>query len=356
MALRSRRSLGALALWLCAAGSLCAGSAESPNFRVTAPNDQIAQQVVQQAERWRRQKAIEWLGKEMPNWGQKCPIRVKLTPGGRGTSGGGATTFAFDNGSILEQHMEVEGDLEQILYSVLPHEITHTVFAYHFRDRVPRWADEGGSVLSENDLERSRHDDLVRRSLAGGRAFRVRYLFDLENYPRDGQDVLTLYAQGYALTRCLVERSSKPGFLNFLADAKKFGWDQALRTHYGFQSIEAFEQHWIDWMKKGMRTTTIAASNPAPGGREANLAAANPYQEKRPEQPPAAKLAPPSRMTGQAVELGEPVPARPTAAAARPKPIVPGPGQQGWSPLGTPAEASRGRATLQPPRGDDLPP
>ena len=41
--------------------------------------------------------------------------------------------------------------MERMLHSVLPHEMTHTVFAHHFRYPVPRWADEGGSVLSEDD-------------------------------------------------------------------------------------------------------------------------------------------------------------------------------------------------------------
>lgn len=255
------RSFVGLLGWALCGSVLLAAPIETANFRITAPNDQIARQVGELAEKYRRQKAIEWLGREIPNWGQKCPLTVTLTPGGRGTSGGGATTFAFDRGSILEQHMQVEGDLEQVLYSVLPHEITHTVFAFHFRDKVPRWADEGGSVLSENDYERGRHDDLVRRSLASGKAFRLRYLFDLENYPRDGQDVMTLYAQGYAIVRHLVERSSKPAFLNFLRDAKQTGWDQALRKHYNVESVEVLEQQWIDWMKRGMRTPNLVAAN-----------------------------------------------------------------------------------------------
>lgn len=345
----TRRSLYIFAVWLVGAALAHAGSAESTNFHVTAPNDQVAQQVAQYAEKWRKQKALEWLGKEMPNWGQKCPIRVTLTPGGRGSSGGGATTFAFDNGSILEQNMHIEGDLEQLLYSVLPHEVTHTVFAYHFRDKVPRWADEGGSVLSENDLERSRHDDLVRRSLAGGKAFRLRYLFDLENYPRDGQDVMTLYAQGYAITRYLVEQKSKPAFLNFMAEAKRFGWDQALRTHYGMQSVEELEKVWLEWMKRGMRSQNAVAANPSLTGT--TITAASPPKPR--DTTTAAAQA-----TGQSVELGQPrsqgqASRTTTPPANKANPPIPGSAQNGWSPLGTPDQANRGRATLQPPKNDD---
>ena len=82
--------------------------------------------------------------------GQPCPLRVTVTYGGSG----GATSFAFDRGQILSMDMHIEGTLERLIASVLPHEVTHTVFAFHFRQPVPRWADEGGSVLSEDDQDR----------------------------------------------------------------------------------------------------------------------------------------------------------------------------------------------------------
>ena len=44
-----------------------------------------------------------------------------------------------------------KGPASALKNSVLPHEVTHTVFAHHFRQPVPRWADEGGSVYSEDD-------------------------------------------------------------------------------------------------------------------------------------------------------------------------------------------------------------
>lgn len=61
--------------------------------------------------------------------------------------------------------MEIFGQYERLLNSVLPHEVTHTVFAHHFRYPVPRWADEGGAVLSEDEQERYKHDQLARQFL-----------------------------------------------------------------------------------------------------------------------------------------------------------------------------------------------
>ncbi len=221
------------------------------NFVVSAANDQVARKVGEYAEKWRREKAMEWLGREMPGWGRPCPLKVTVTAAGSS----GETTFAFDNGTILDQQMHVAGSLEHILDSVLPHEITHTVFAYRFRRPLPRWADEGGSVLSEDEGERNKHDDLIRRLLAkGNQAYRLRYLMPMMQYPtqgnRPGEDVITLYAQGYSIVRFMVESSSKRVFLDFLADAlqPEIGWDRALLKHYDVQNIEELEKAWLKWM------------------------------------------------------------------------------------------------------------
>ena len=234
-----------------AAAALCnmGASYRTQNFVVQAPTEQIAQQVGAYAERYRKEKALEWIGQEMNPWGQPCPLKVTVTPGGAG----GATTFAFDRGAILSQEMNVQGSLERVLNSVLPHEITHTVFAYKFRCPVPRWADEGGSVLSEDDIERKRHDKMVRQCLASGQAFRLRVLLEMKQYPTSGEDVMTLYAQGYSLSRFIVESTSRPQFLAFVGDGMRSGWDNAVRQHMKMNRVEDLEEAWLSWMRGTFR-------------------------------------------------------------------------------------------------------
>ena len=193
------------------------------NFVVEAPTAQIAQQVGQYAEHYRREKALQWLGQEMPPWPEPCPLHVTVTMSGAG----GATSFAFDRGRILSMEMNIEGPLDRLLSSVLPHEVTHTVFAHYYRTPVPRWADEGGSVLSEDDIERNRHDQLVRQILnSPGRAIPLRRLFSLTQYPRD---VMVLYAEGYSVTSFLVGQSSRSQFLAFVAQGMRGDWDGAAK-------------------------------------------------------------------------------------------------------------------------------
>jgi hypothetical protein len=251
-----RRRPYLLVLFGCLA-SLGAGF-RTANFLVEAPTEAIAQQVGQAAEYYRREKALEWLGQEMPPWPEPCPLRVKVTMSGAG----GATSFYFDRGRVLGQTMTVEGTLERILASVLPHEVTHTVFAHYFRCAVPRWADEGGSVLSEDELERNRHDQLVRQILNAGRAIPLRRLFVLQQYP---SDVMTLYAQGYSVANFLVGCSNRQVFLGFVAHGMRHGWDSAVQTHYSFRTVDELEQAWLQHLRSTRRQPpTILAHNTTP--------------------------------------------------------------------------------------------
>ncbi|MBY0461398.1 MAG: hypothetical protein K2V38_29120, partial [Gemmataceae bacterium] len=206
MTLRRHVSAFAVALLsvLGAPAFVSAATHETANFVVEAPTAKLAQEFGEKAEEYRKEKAIAWTGKEMPPWPRKCPLSVQIVQG----SAGGATTFTFGQDAagrpiVTSQKMEIRGEAKQLLNSVLPHEVTHTVFANHFGRPVPRWADEGGSVLSENDDERFNHDVRCRELLNAGRAFRCRALFTMVDYPRD---MIVLYAQGYSLSDYLVRK------------------------------------------------------------------------------------------------------------------------------------------------------
>ncbi len=272
------------------------------NFVIEAPTQAIAQQAGQYAEYYRRQKAEQWLGRAMPDWNEPCPLRISVTMNGSG----GATSFVFDRGAILSQDMHIEGTVERLMNSVLPHEITHTVFAYYFRQPVPRWADEGGSVLSEDDLERSRHDRLVREILnTPGRMIPLRRLFTLTQYPHD---VMVLYAEGYSVTNYLVSISSRPAFLQFIAQGMRGDWDGAVRANYRFNSIEELEAAWLAHLRatKNQPPTQLASRDTA-GGNSAVVV--------RQTVPPAQPLLEAPRPIVRGLS---PAPEAETSAAARP--------------------------------------
>lgn len=250
-----RRHTLALVAVLAAPAFASAAKYNTNNFSVDAPTPELAKKFGEMAEFYREEKAYDWLGHKMPQWPQRCPLQVQITAG----DAGGATTFTFgtEGGKsvVASMRMEIRGDAKKLLDSVLPHEVTHTVLAHYFGRPVPRWADEGGSVLSENDDERYRHDVSCRELLNAGRGIRLRVLFRLVEYPRD---IAVLYAQGYSVSHYLVKKGGdgKEGrakLLQFLsagmAGNSIESWNAAANKLYGFESVDALEEAWLTALK-----------------------------------------------------------------------------------------------------------
>jgi hypothetical protein len=308
-----------------------AATVRTTNFVVETARQDDAEEFGRLAEMYRKQKAIEWLGREMPNWKEPCHVRVSVT----GNGAGGATTFDF-NGREVFQEMHIEGQRERLKNSVLPHEVTHTIFAHHFRQPVPRWADEGGSVYSEDEIERTRHDRLVVQVLNSGRGIQLKALFRMKEYPRD---VMTLYAQGYSVSKYLVEKVDRPTFLNFVAAGMQKGWDAAANEFYGFRNVEELEASWIDHLKavaRGEVEEVASSRRGPPPGADNKLVVFDSSPPARPvfDPPPAARGAAPAGHDGERfggdigwnrprARLSEPVPSEATRTSGMPAPRPP---------------------------------
>jgi len=244
------------------ATNLFGATERSRNFIVTAATPEIAKQVVKEAELCRYKLALEWLGKPIPNWKAPCTVNVKVGQIGAG----GATTFVFDRGTVHDFKMNIQGSLERILDSVLPHEINHTIFAEHFRRPMPRWADEGAATFVEDESERKRQMLLAMDVLKTARRIPLKSLLSIMDYPRDMRDVLNLYAEGYVLTELLIQCGGRAKFLKFLNTAHIDGWDRAIHSHYGQSGISGLDQEWNQWVMAGCPAKvtedgTLLASN-----------------------------------------------------------------------------------------------
>ena len=251
MSMDARLLKGAVTVCLVlSAHTLAAGTFQTRNFTVNAPTDEIAQQVGEAAEFWRKELAQLWLAQSLPDWSRPCPIQVKVGQIGAG----GATTFTFENGEVFGWKMNVQGSLERILDSVIPHEVNHTVFATYFRRPLPRWADEGAATLVEHESERLRQTRLLNQVIRTSRRIPLNELLQIREYPEDMQQVLTLYAEGYALADFLVQQHPENGrfiYLHFLQTAQEQGWDAAIRKYYRFKSVAELEGEWTGWVMAG---------------------------------------------------------------------------------------------------------
>jgi len=228
---------------------LMGASHRTENFAVEAGSLDVAKAVAEHAEVCRKVIARQWLGKDLPSWTVPCPVKVNLTKG----EAGGVTSFGFSRGRVSDQTMTVEGRLDRILASAIPHEVTHTVFAAYFGSPMPRWADEGASLLSEDLRERKRHDQITVDLLTRHADIPLGRLFRVEDYP---QDLMGFYGQGYSISRFLVEMGGRPRFLAFVRDGLKGGWDLSTKTHYGLADTRELDRAWRSWHKIVATRTT----------------------------------------------------------------------------------------------------
>lgn len=262
---RSSSRLFSLALAVGILPLLCGASHRTTNFVVEARSADVARKVAEHAEECRRTIAVAWLGRELPDWAEPCPVKVKLTGG----EAGGLTSFGFDHDHVSDQSMVVEGRLDRILASALPHEVTHTIFAAFFGGPMPRWADEGASLLSEDQRERSRHDQIALDLMARRGEISLGELFRIDEYPKD---LMAFYGQGYSISRFLIEIGGRPRFLEFVRDGLQAGWDSATLSHYGLADVRELDRAWRSWHRG------LASNRNAPPINNPALALSDPSQ------------------------------------------------------------------------------
>ncbi len=258
---------------LVAAAFLSLGASyRTQNFIVTASTPQLAQEICESAEAYRRNLAIEWLGADLPPWQEPCPITANVSPQ---LGAGGATSFMFDRGRPFGWTMTIQGSRERVLDSVLPHEITHTIFATHFGRPLPRWADEGACTTVEHLSERSKQQQMLLTFLTTGRGIAFNQMFAMKEYP---PDVMPLYSQGYSLARYLIAQGGKPKFVEYVGDGMNWNnWTAATKKHYGFNSLSDLQVTWLDWVRQGsppLQDRTLLVSQPQTGN---NLVAVAPF-------------------------------------------------------------------------------
>jgi len=232
-------------------------AAGSTNFIVFASSPEWAAQVAEMAELNRRNLAVHWLGKELPQWSERVPIHVEA---GEHLGAGGETRFSLlGNNSIGQWMMIVSGTQERILDSVLPHEITHTIFATHFAHLgkyVPRWADEGACTTVEHISEKKKHQDHLNMFLKTRRGLPFNQMFSLKEYP---PDIMPLYAQGHSAVQFLIDQGGPQKFVKFLeAGMRSEVWPAALREYYAYESIGQFQTLWNQWLADGSPNDLLA--------------------------------------------------------------------------------------------------
>jgi len=253
--------LAAILLMMCGSAAVEAQQQfqfATDNFVVTAPDPAFARKIGNEAERFRRELAVEWIGDELRQWSEKCPIQVKLA-----AHAGGETSFAFmfngdQRGEPTGWDMKIFGTPERLLDSVLPHEVTHTIFATHFRRPLPRWADEGACTTVEHYAEKKKNHGMLIHFLTSqpSRGIPFNRMFTMKDYP---QDILPLYAQGYSVAKYLIMEKGRRHFLDYVNAGMEMeqkgreldAWNRATKQYYGYENLSDLQVKWERWVADG---------------------------------------------------------------------------------------------------------
>jgi hypothetical protein len=278
-------------------------SYRTQHFIVSAGTPELAREIAEAAETYRRDLAVEWLGRELPEWSGPCPIRVQS---GSNIGAGGATSFTFIRGRPHSWQMSVQGSRERILDSVLPHEVTHTIFATHFGRPLPRWADEGACTTVEHHSERAKQERMLLQFLHTDRGIAFNRMFAMTEYP---SDIMPLYSQGYSVVRFLIAQGGKKKFVAYLGEGMKTNnWTAATQSHYGYSSLSDLQVTWLDWVRRGSPAIRDGGQLASAGTAETPAA---------PGEPPARGGNAAAASTGDAdtTSAGDRLAATPAAAA-----------------------------------------
>ena len=229
----------------------------SDNFIVYARDGRTASEILNKAEELRKTLSKEYFGHEKPSWKDPLVIGVLIN---ENKPPGGETKFdkLYDSAPEFKGCI-VSGSKERILDSSLPHELSHALFATHFKGIVPRWADEGLSTLAESKQETDKFDTILINSLLEHRGIPMNDLFKAKEYPANEKDMLAFYGQGYSVTKFLVnigenieERendgrklSGKQRFIEFLEKGMDtYDWSEAANEFYGFKDLVELQEAW----------------------------------------------------------------------------------------------------------------
>lgn len=230
----------------------------SENFVVYAANAQLAKKASVLAEQYRKDLSLDWLGYEIEPWRERCPIYIEV-----GHHAGGETSFAFIQGATgrsepISWQMKIYGPIDRLLDAVLPHEVTHTIFATHFGRPLPRWADEGACTTVEHESERAKNHQMLISFLTArpSRGIPFNRMFTMKQYPHD---ILPLYAQGYSVARYLIGQKGRQHFVQYLEKGMTMersnrdtgAWDRATKEYYGFENLSDLQISWEKWVRSG---------------------------------------------------------------------------------------------------------
>lgn len=191
----------------------------------------------------------KWFGLVNEPWNPPCDVVIHKTASqyssatGAPSTSPGHSTIKIESGRIVLRRIDLHSDDPNMAIGVIPHEATHIVLAGKFGQHlVPRWADEGMSVLSEPEDRVARHTNDLKRLAGKTGFFSIRTLMNQQDYP-ESKLMGTFYSQSVSVVQFLASIKGPRAFTAFLKDGLDLGYDRALERNYSI-SWEQLDSMW----------------------------------------------------------------------------------------------------------------
>lgn len=195
------------------------------NIIVNAPSDELASQVAYTVRRSHTNVSRVWLG----NVPRLYPYIINV--------GVSREAKAWIRHSRYGNVIKAEGPTDELIHSIIPHEVAHAAIATQFNFKTPKWFGEGVAVSQERDgLSRLRGECSKRPFMN---------LFTLDEYPKDWRPY---YGQCFSVTNYLVERFGRFSTLEFVRQGISRGVGYTASCRDVFQTtLEELYYGWREW-------------------------------------------------------------------------------------------------------------
>jgi hypothetical protein len=228
-----------------------AGVARNENFSVYVPETSVpaqaqrfAELLLERAQSYRSEIAMEWLGEELPAGAGRTTIYVEIS-----SVEDVGLTWAKDSAERRSHTIWLKTSPRLAVGETLKHEVGHAVFAtrYPSPNRLPSWVEEGIASGYDDAIRKDARQQLLRSWVRTGHAAQLAQV--LESSDLRSFDEYS-YAAATSLVNFLMERGERETILRFAEDGQRRGWTAALRAHYGIQSIDELQSQWEAWLAK----------------------------------------------------------------------------------------------------------
>jgi hypothetical protein len=224
---------------------------ETANFRVTAPDRALAEQLASQLEQVRSVLLLRWAGPTATaDWSAKCEVRLHASATAYAQATGqrpelpGHATIQWRGNAVVKRQLDLRADDLNLQNCTVPHETTHLVLADLFGENaLPRWADEGMAILAEPKAQVARYTRKLQACRQAGELYQVGQLMQLQGWPEHAR-ITPFFAQSVSLVEYLIELKGPREFVAYLNYAGRYGYEEALRRIYQIPSFAELQRRW----------------------------------------------------------------------------------------------------------------